>query len=796
MDDLFRLLVVRAPEKADPANSVQLPLWGTPSDFLRFLEGSRQVSASAVWAAADEFASRRPSTLLTDVGSLPLAPELQAFGAALEALPDPADLASLGGAVKDHFNDTPAHFASGNRFRDAVLPLTDALMAAVLSPLARLVDPDKHVAALRLLAVVRRIASKDATLTAAGAVAAALAAHVVLPQEVFPVDPSIVQPQAIADDWVVRQHISRYELGEIAKIENVLLSERRKHETKFTLTTQQTVLTEAETTTENVKDLQTTDRFDLKSEVSNTLKEDVGVKGAVSVKYDSSPWTVTANASVSYANSKSSATKVASDLAQDVVQRATSKVTERTLQRQTSTTTQTVEDDEDHEFDNTHGQGNVAGVYQWVNKVLKVQMFDLGPRLIFDITVPEPAALLWELASRPAKGAPVAPELFDALPSTFNTLADVEPYLSKYAVTGVTAPPADHTTVSASYFGDGKKGFEHTANLVIPVGYQAAQANVQVTEETTQGVDWDVTVFVGGNGNIFQPKFIAPVTFQLGQEEAGLPVAVTSSNVTKYIATIDITCELAPEAKTEWQLKTHDTITTAYLARLKEYKDALAALAYQPTDSSAVSGVNPDRNRQIERTELKRSAITLIAGPALDLTQLDGLLLDTTQNPPVPQLPPRPDPVAATALGRTARFLEEAIAWEEMNYFFYPYYWGREVTWNDRVLVEDADPLFADFLRAGEARVVVPVRKGFEADVHFFVTSGGRIWHGAPLPDVHDSDYLSIAQEIEAAQNPEIGTPGPAWETSIPTNQVYLRADGTLPTWKLTDPWTWTPDAK
>ena len=46
-------------------------------------------------------------------------------------------------------------------------------------------------------------------------------------------------------------------------------------------------------------------------------------------------------------------------------------------------------------------------------------------------------------------------------------------------------------------------------------------------------------------------------------------------------------------------------------------------------------------------------------------------------------------------------------------YFFYPYFWGRKPLWVTKLLLDDTDPLFAEFLRAGEARAVVPVRPGF-----------------------------------------------------------------------------------
>ena len=40
-------------------------------------------------------------------------------------------------------------------------------------------------------------------------------------------------------------------------------------------------------------------------------------------------------------------------------------------------------------------------------------------------------------------------------------------------------------------------------------------------------------------------------------------------------------------------------------------------------------------------------------------------------------------------------------------YFFYPYYWGRKSNWTERALLDDPDPLFADFIKAGASALGV-----------------------------------------------------------------------------------------
>src|SRR5690606_26655909 len=116
---------------------------------------------------------------------------------------------------------------------------------------------------------------------------------------------------------------------------------------------------------------------------------------------------------------------------------------------------------------------------------------------------------------------------------------------------------------------------------------------------------------------------------------------------------------------------------------------------------------------------------------------------------------PEIDIPAATTQGSYLRFFEQAFEWERMMYFFYPYFWGLKKHWEDRALLEDVDPVFGQYLRAGAARVVFPVRPGFEeAVIHYLET--GSIWSGGDLPDIQSSMYLPIVEEIKESQ----GAPG------------------------------------
>lgn len=125
------------------------------------------------------------------------------------------------------------------------------------------------------------------------------------------------------------------------------------------------------------------------------------------------------------------------------------------------------------------------------------------------------------------------------------------------------------------------------------------------------------------------------------------------------------------------------------------------------------------------------------------------------------------------------------MEWENMSYTLYPYYWGRKNKWVVTKSLKDTDPIHQQFLQAGCARVLLPVRRGFEESMLHYLQTQGEIWNGGVLPAVlGDDNYISIVDVLKAQQGQYI--PGTAflqdeWETVLPTNLVYLDGDINLP---------------
>jgi hypothetical protein len=93
------------------------------------------------------------------------------------------------------------------------------------------------------------------------------------------------------------------------------------------------------------------------------------------------------------------------------------------------------------------------------------------------------------------------------------------------------------------------------------------------------------------------------------------------------------------------------------------------------------------------------------------------------------------------------RFINQAVEWENVVTFLYSYFWDVPQSWAFIREIRHPDSSRQAFLRAGSARVVLTVRKGWEAKWMRFVQDGTI---DADIADKSTGPYLSIAQEIAA----------------------------------------------
>jgi hypothetical protein len=181
-------------------------------------------------------------------------------------------------------------------------------------------------------------------------------------------------------------------------------------------------------------------------------------------------------------------------------------------------------------------------------------------------------------------------------------------------------------------------------------------------------------------------------------------------------------------------------------------------------------------NQQIVREEFKKSVIETLTGQRFEA------FMAMQDNQPA-QGYPEFNFDRAAAEGNYMSFFENAIEWENMTWNFHPYFWGRKPKWVDkmRYLTDQTDPEFTDFLRAGAARVMVPVRPTLSKSMLFYLQSNGEIWAGDDvalteeytdlIKDLNGVSVNSSGQEI--TQDFPVAV-DPPWVIKMPTTLVTL----------------------
>ena len=618
----------------------------------------------------------------------------------------------------------------------------------------------------------------------------------------------------MGDLLVVKQQIIGYEPSEVAFIENILKGEQHSREVRRSETVEQSTTTETEHLTEEERDLQSTERFEVRRETEQVASMDGRLRSPAYgglVEFSSA-------SGAPVQGSLQASERQATTYGKEITSRAVSKITERVRTQVMQRTVREFEEKTAHTFENKGGLGNVTGIYQWIDKVYHNQVFKYDERLLFDVVVPEPGAfLLQAMARAQSEGRElIKPLVFNLTPGSINE-TNYGYYATTYEATGIEPPPPLYQTVCQAFASATAKmsGEPTKMELALPPGYQAFKGyakftrspfnpNIGLVPKPNEGPFPTVQVIVGDYGP-FDAEFwvfglgggpfggAAPVSgpltrdFWLGTSPAAatdkIPIVVTTWNIVSYALVIGITCKRTDDSFHRWRVRTHAAIMQAYLRKRAEYEERLANVL--AALRVGVIGHSEDQKRKLEHAELKKSCISMFTNQFFDgfgdidlVNRVDPL---TGQIVPYAQVR-LPD---AVTHGKYIRFFEQAFEWEQVMYALYSYFWARKDYWMSRVTIEDRDEAFADFLKAGAARVVVPVRKKFEKLVIHFMEKG-VIWDGGDLPDINSDLYLPLWAEIKAAEI-AAGTETPfgdSWTLRVPTTLVQLRADDKLPAWK------------
>ena len=436
----------------------------------------------------------------------------------------------------------------------------------------------------------------------------------------------------------------------------------------------------------------------------------------------------------------------------------------------------------------------------------------------------------------------------DFKPESVGTSISIDDLAATYKVRGLVPPPPRWVTASVKLVPDKpmqddvnkeSQGIQSkAADLKIPKGYvprwytatlgtliNAAQHNLQKsagplghTDLEVYGQDWGNsppdfiydhhyfgmnTLCVGPLVDSFKPGTLLTVTRTFSEanmdpmaaigesgdvgSEGTLPVTVSVLSSPSYTATVTVVCERTDEMFKAWQIEQFEKVVTAWETWNQEFE-----LAVRQASNSA-SGPSVTTNSALANTivtsELRRLFLEMLNVSVLGAA---GAVDPYDITDPTRTKPPELHPEKAALFGRQIQFVEQAFEWAQLTYRLYPYYWKPRTAWAKAMTLQDADPGFAEFLRAGSARLVVPVRPGFELAVCSHLGVKPPLpWQAGKPPIVDAEPYLSLAEEIKSSQTTlgkapvRVDTP---WIVRLPTTLVKLKGDADLPVFRAATP--------
>ena len=350
----------------------------------------------------------------------------------------------------------------------------------------------------------------------------------------------------------------------------------------------------------------------------------------------------------------------------------------------------------------------------------------------------------------------------------------------------IQAEPQEYISVSDAF---SIKGTEYIVDrnypgasnfkMEIPEGYEVITANATMgfsfVPNDAESFNYGAMT-IGHHyshlSNITNSKIIRNYSFYSTPIQKELAVGFHGADVGGVSIGVVANCRRTSEIYKQWQIETFTAIMNAYEEQLQVYNDALAAIVTPVEGAPEKVTFNPLFNRSVEKKEIKRIAIELLADQLGQTISRDNY----GDQDGLTKISKVTKTAAFDTHANTVKFFEQAFDWDIMAYLFYPYFYGEEQNWTSLFQEADAaDPIFQAFLQSGMARAVVPVRPGFEEAVNWYMETG-ELWEGQGLVIAEDNDlYLSISEEMQTIE----GKVEKEWETRVPTSLTIVQEGAT-----------------
>jgi hypothetical protein len=525
---------------------------------------------------------------------------------------------------------------------------------------------------------------------------------------------------------------------------------------------------------ENYSETGVTEKTDLAEASTSETKHDqqMGLSASLSGSYGFV--TFATNAQFQNALSTDQTEKDSRDHSKEVTQKASSRVRkERKITIQTVSTSGQ-EETSTRTLTNPSTTDSIRIDYYSMMRKWQVNLLQYGLRLTYDIGIPEPGAALREplAALAQLKQQASAGFVFDLTYSDIDE-SNYQSLAGQYGAE-LPAPPAATNVQTAGgpvtgLTGDADSGKYHfnQTTFDVPPGYAVTSVRVDYTEDNPDNVGQTVLHVLGTPmGQLFlqrTPNNLATDQSSDSRDltsEFGFMAGVTGHQeitfMTQWVGAAAVTFTISAgvtDAELEqWRAQVwsalHDAAQNTYYTTQQSVAAQISLLEEE------ITGADTLTLRQEELDEVMKGVLRWLLGPGFqfmpaDVVQLfqgqgfdlshgiafvgNTLNLDSSQW------------MAMFLYQEMVKFLNEAIEWENLIYFVYPYFWDVPPAWDFVRTLTHPDATRQQFLRAGSARVVLTVRQGYEASFAAFIDRGD---FGDVLPPDHP--YMQIGQEVAA----------------------------------------------
>jgi len=640
-------------------------------------------------------------------------------------------------------------------------------------------------------------------------------------------------PYAVASVETVNYKLTGYETGEIQRIENILVGERRE-QTNRSLTKSSEISSDEDRRAARARQDGRDASLDLSTEVLRTLatmkdKTDIerydadygaSTSGKVSV---SGNWQIEQTPEGGYSRS-------ASDFARNVVEKTARRVTRQVNQTRARLSASEHETVEIDCFDNIGGTRNIRGVYRWLNKSYELEQSRLGHVLVFEVFLKDPAADLlveleqyWNIELRPPRSpAELGVVNFECISTDIDAKAPERYYLDLLQYynlpNDMPAPPERLNVHQAAAF-SGPLG---SVSLQIPSGYvlksatalvnttradpdinvsiatepmdpdtastgpfafsltfnkryTAPPAGISLLENSSDSLVLNAIAEIGEttqpNSDVEAALLKDPVAQPRNDGDSGKEEALEATSAAKSSLSVDILCHIGAETKENWQYLIFKQLEDAYATQLAEYRaERRRALETLLDQNPAL--IQDLINGQIYRRTrdlFYRQYRTLLLGPPGTVDEPQSLLQTALSAP------------------RVHQFLNSVLDWDNLTAEMLRRD-GRVVAGDERgfsatAFLTELFPVlsFQSFLHADRARILLPTKESAERVFLLFFRTAD-IWPlEANLTPCLQRDVAVVAAIKDArVRDQQSAECREKWAVTVPTSMVVLSAEDRL----------------